>query len=121
MAVVDGGNGKLPEVYPHVTVYDDAGTITLYAGTITGKCKYCDWKCKRRGGSCFPIIVLYFGTLAWVSALFLVSVTTVDKSQCCQLSSCPVVTETGQLTQCWMQNLASHHHPRLCVILGFRV
>ena len=31
MAVADGGNGKLPEVYPHVTVYDDAGTITLYA------------------------------------------------------------------------------------------
>ena len=48
MAVVDGGNGKLPELYPHVTVYDDAGTITLYAGTITVKCKYCDWKCKRR-------------------------------------------------------------------------
>ena len=50
MAVVYGGNGKLPEVYSHVTVYDDAGTITLYAGTITGKCKYCDWKYKRRGG-----------------------------------------------------------------------
>ena len=42
MAVVDGGNGKLPEVYPHVPVYDDAGTITLYACTITVKCKYCD-------------------------------------------------------------------------------
>ena len=105
MAVVDGGNGKLPEVYPHVTVYDDAGTITLYAGTITVKCKYCDWKCKRRGGSCFPIIVLYFGTLAWVSALFLVSVTTVDKSQCCQLSSCPVVTETRQLIHQWLDLL----------------
>ena len=41
MAVVDGGNGKLPEVYPHVTVYDDAGTITRAptrsnASTVTG-------------------------------------------------------------------------------------
>ena len=50
MAVVDGGNGKLPEVYPHVTVYDDAGTITLYAGTITGKCKYRDVTGSVRGG-----------------------------------------------------------------------
>ena len=48
MVVADGVNGKLPEVYPHVTVYDDAGTIAVYAGTITVNCQYCDWHCKRR-------------------------------------------------------------------------
>ena len=92
MAVVDGGNDKLPEVYPHVTVYDDAGTITLYAGTITVNCQYSDWLCKRREGFCFPKIVLYF----WDSGLGQCSIFGFSNN-CGQISVLSVV----QLSSCY--------------------